>query len=114
MAELSMFRGDYKQFDIRIEDAGGPRDLSGDELWFTVKRAIADADPGLFQKTKSGGGIAVVGPGLARVTIVPADTTALLATERFLYDVQLRATAGQPRTVDSGGLTVFADVTRSS
>ena len=24
MAELSMFRGDYKQFDIRIEDAGGP------------------------------------------------------------------------------------------
>jgi hypothetical protein len=109
-----MFRGDYKQFDIRVEDATGPRDLSADELWFTVKRAIADADPGLFQKTKSGGGIAVVGLGLARVTIVPADTTALLATERFLYDVQLRATAGQPRTVDSGGLTVFADVTRSS
>jgi hypothetical protein len=109
-----MFRGDYKQFDIRVEDATGPRDLSGDEVWFTVKRLIGDADPGLFQKTKSGGGIAVVSLGLARVTIVPADTSALTATERFLYDVQLRATAGQPRTVDSGGLTVFADITRSS
>ncbi len=114
MAELSMFRGDYKQFDIRIDDASGPRDLTADELWFTVKRALADADPGLFQKTKSGGGIAVVSLGLARVTILPADTSALLVTERFEYDVQVRVTAGQPRTVDSGGLTVFADVTRSS
>ena len=109
-----MHRGDYKQFDVRVEDANGPVDLSSYELWFTVKRLQSDADPGLFQKTKSGGGIAVVSTGLARVTVLPADTSALTATERFLYDVQIRATAGQPRTVDSGGLTVFADVTRSS
>jgi hypothetical protein len=113
----TMARGDDKTITIAVSDAGGAVDLTGTTLWFTAKRSLAEADPGLFQK-RTGSGIthrAQVGAdlGKADVAIAPADTAGLPAFRTtLLWDVQLvDGATGKVYTVASGTLTVDPDAT---
>lgn len=113
---LTMYRGDTPQWALAVTDAAGaPFDLTGYDLYFTAKRLITDADPGVFQLAV-GAGITVTNAAGGLATIQPrrADTSALTDDARLFYDVQL-SQAGAPDqtfTVDRGELVITRDVTR--
>jgi len=106
---LDMTRGDSKTFyfalDTDLTDAVG--------VWMTAKSALADADPGVFQKT-IGDGVTVIDEpsGTIQVDLEPTDTSALEAkTNRLFYDVQVEDVDNKVTTHLSGRLIVRADVT---
>ena len=96
---------------------------AGDTLataWLTMKAAITDADPGLFQKqittanvagtgqiTNTGAG----GTGALRFDLTPADTALPTPGTPAVYDIQVRTTAGKIYTVEIGAFTTVQGVT---
>jgi hypothetical protein len=116
MAQLEMWRGDTTPFILTLDDTS--YDLSAvTEIYFTAKVSPSDADPGLFQLTKSAGQIVVDGAQPWKATIRPlrSSTNTLTATTTLYWDVQVSVT-GSPdttETVDSGTLIVKPDITRA-
>ena len=106
---LEMTRGDSKSFlfalDVDLTAAVG--------IWMTAKSALADADPGVFQKTLSDG-VTVIddAAGTIQVDVEPADTDGLDATtNRLFYDIQVEDVNNKVRTLKHGRLIVKPDVT---
>lgn len=118
MTDLRARRGDDKTYQLTIRQANGvPLDLTGLELWFTVKRSYAHADSEAIAQRTVGSGITIVdGPaGRADVTLPAAATTDLPATATALvWDCQVKDPAGEIHTVDGGTLVVDPDVTRAT
>jgi len=106
---LDMTRGDSKSFLFALGV-----DLTGAvEVWMTAKEALADSDPGVFQKSV-GAGITVIddAAGTIQVDLDPADTEDLDAvTNRLFYDVQVEDVNNKVSTRQSGRLIVRPDVT---
>jgi hypothetical protein len=106
---LEMVRGDSKSFLFALG-----MDLTGAVgIWMTAKSALADADPGVFQKS-DGAGITVIddAAGTIQVDVDPADTDSLDAvTNRLYYDVQVEDVNNKVSTRQSGRLIVRPDVT---
>lgn len=122
MTSLQMTRGNTALFDTSVSNLSASG-LTGYAAWFTAKRDAADPDSAaVFQKTIAGGGIAIstVGnastPGVLTTTVLPADTETLPAgyAVALVYDVKVKDTSGVETTVDSGTLTVLADVTQQT
>jgi hypothetical protein len=109
-SEVPVKRGDTVVLNFAITDEGVAADLTGISARFTVKRFIADADPGLVQKT-IGAGITItdVLGGLLEVELEPADTD--YADENLLWDLQITTAGGQNFTVAEGVLQFSQDVT---
>jgi hypothetical protein len=120
----SVYRGDTIELPIwtatergvPVEDGGAVIDLTGATVWFTAKKTLSDGDeeaPG-FQLSTVAGGVEVIDPvaGLYRVTIPPSATVALEGPMVFQWDVQVRTTEPQTRTVARGTISVHLDVTR--
>ena len=85
---LQMYRGDTFAFTRTVlDDAGQPVDLSMADVVFTAKRRFNDAP---FLRKTIGDGIDLGGSGDSELTVTlePADTAALTATERFVWDIQ--------------------------
>lgn len=92
------------------------------KAWLTVKSAISDADPGLFQKevtTSDVPGIGQIendGTGdvdmVVRFDLIPADTTKI-GPEEFLrhFDIQVKTVAGQIYTPEKGLISAVNEVT---
>jgi hypothetical protein len=106
---LEMTRGDSKTFvfalNVNLTDAVG--------IWMTAKALLADADPGVFQKT-DGAGITVIDEpsGTIQVDLDPGDTEDLAAvTNRLFYDIQVEDVNNKVSTQQSGRLIVRPDVT---
>src|SRR5579859_3759921 len=119
MAALNLTRGDTGIFTTSISNlsAGG---LTGYSAWFTAKRDPSDADTAaVFQKTITGGSIAITTagnattPGVLTTTVVPADTLPTGYAVLLVYDVKVKDTSGVETTVDSGTILVSADVTQA-
>ena len=106
---LEMTRGDSKSFlfalDVDLTAAVG--------VTMTAKAALADADPGVFQKTLGDGVTVIDEPaGTIQVDVEPGDTSDLDAvTNRLFYDVQVEDVNSKVRTHAHGRLIVRADVT---
>jgi hypothetical protein len=106
---LEMTRGDSRSFlfalNVDLTAAVG--------ITMTAKSALADADPGVFQKIV-GDGVTVIddAAGTIQVDVEPADTHGLDAvTNRLFYDVQVEDVNSKVRTLASGRLIVRPDVT---
>lgn len=116
MGQLEMWRGDTTPFVLTLDDTSYDLSLAT-EIYFTAKASPSDADPGVFQLTKSGGQI-VVDPVLkytATIRPLRTSTSGLTATTQLYWDVQVSVT-GAPdttQTVDSGTLVIKADITRA-
>jgi len=96
----------------------------GDSLatvWLTMKTAITDADPGLFQKeitttdvpgtgqiTDDGAGDATAA---VRFDLTPDDTALPTPGTAAVYDIQVLTTAGKVYTVEKGTFTTVQGVT---
>ncbi len=116
---VEMFRGDTKQVNLTFKKDGVSQNITGWSIWFTAKRAIADADSAaVFRKTSStGSGIVITSAvnGEAQVTISPSDTNSLEDVEvNLICDVQ--AKDGSLNIVTTGyvRLLIKPDVTRST
>ena len=114
---LTMTRGDTPEWALTVVAAdGSPFDLTDYEVYFTAKRLLTDADPGVFQLTV-GAGVTVTDAAGGLATIQPrrGDTNTLTEDVRLFYDVQLsqEASPDQTFTVDSGTLVITRDVTRA-
>jgi hypothetical protein len=109
---IKVLKGDSIVLKLTIKRGTVAVNLTGASLWFTAKTGVAQADPGVFQKT-IGSGIVVTDAagGLAQVTIAPADTSGLTVPTTLLYDIQLLESTGTKTTVASGNLTIMPDIT---
>lgn len=121
MSTLSMTRGNTALFQTTVSNLGAGG-LTGYSAWFTAKRDAANLDSAaVFQKTIALGGIAITTtgnastPGVLTTTVTPADTEGLPTgyATRLVYDVKVKDGSGVETTVDSGTLTVLADVTQA-
>jgi predicted HD phosphohydrolase len=86
-------------------------------IWFTAKKRLTDADPGVFQKTTPAG-ITITDAlgGIAKIEVAAADTAPLSDDygANLYYDVKIKNAANKIKTIDSGRLLVRTDVTKSS
>jgi hypothetical protein len=121
MGVLTMTRGDTVLFTTTINNLGSGG-LTGYAAWFTAKRDPSDPDSAaVFQKTITGGGIAITTngnastPGVLTTTVAPADTESLPTgySTTLVYDVKVKDGSGVETTVDSGTILVSADVTQA-
>jgi len=139
MATYSMFRGDTFVFadQILVPTSSGiigqviqyisrskanelgvqgvPVNISGFRIWFTMKKQIEDADPGVTQLDNLVlGGVLLTTPlnGQYQVTIPTLSTRGMQDGIWTLpYDVQVKDGAGIITTVDFGSMIVNPDVT---
>jgi hypothetical protein len=104
------YRGETIELDLTITLSGVALPITNlSEIWFTAKLNEGQADPGVFEKTKTAGGIVATDDpgGLARVTIAPVDTAGLTNITTLLCDVKTRETAGSRETIElRGKLTI--------
>ena len=125
---LRMYRGDDRRFTMTLSLSDVPVDLSlAEDITFTARRQIADADPAI--ELVLGDGIEFVTDGTdgqIAVSIPSAATLALGSTTTLLWDVQVTAslTSGEPASIRTwpessgipalGKLVVTGDVTRAA
>lgn len=87
--ELTMRRGDTRQWIVTVSDADGPVALDGASLFFTARRAYKEA-PVIEKVTGDGLDTDGLAAGQARLTLVPDDTASLPSIEtRLVCDLQL-------------------------
>lgn len=100
---------------------GFPTGTTINKAWLTVKAAIGDADPGLFQKAVTTSD--VVGTGqiendgtgdvdmVVRFDLLPANTTAIGPTKLREFDIQVKTAGGQVYTPERGQISGIDEVT---
>lgn len=112
------YAGETIELDMTVTLSDAPLPITDlAEIWFTAKLTDKDADPGVFQKTKTDGDIVATDApnGIARITIDPADTTALLNITTLFCDVKLKETANSRETVElRGKLTIRPTPTKAT
>lgn len=115
--DYTRYRGETLEYDLTITLSGSALPISNlSEIWFTAKLTENAADPGVFQKTKTAGGIVATDDpgGKARVTITPADTTSLSNQTVLFCDVKVKETAASRETIElRGKLTIKPTPTRA-
>jgi hypothetical protein len=119
MSDLTIRRGDDPILDLTLATASGAADLTGVELWFTVKESEYDTDVNSVLQKTIGSGISIVDEsgGVAEIHIEHTDTSNLRA--RYLgvplsWDVQLKDAIGDIQTVAAGTMTIEPDITHST
>lgn len=110
------FRGDTKVFNLSFKDSTGqPINITGHELWFTMKKKETDIDAkAVIQKRVvfPAGTEAENGTGTLSLT---SDETKLIDPATYSYDIQKVIPDNPPivATVMSGKITVLSDITRN-
>ncbi len=117
-ANLSpLYRGDTREFAFEFTDsAGEPVNITGHELWFTMKQNMNDEDSeAVFQRK-------IVFPdcpqslqGEAVLTLTSAETD-LFVPGVYVFDFQRVIPDNPPvvKTLMSGKITILPDITRSN
>jgi hypothetical protein len=120
VTDLTMPRGDSRTIELTqpLEGDGlTPTDFTTyQNVWFTVKKMVTDADGAAVMQKTLGNGIAVVSSDHTRlrITINPADTANLTITGQslvLLYDVQTKDSGGNINTPASGSIILTPDIT---
>lgn len=109
---LIMTRGDTGVFKATFTDDATPPvpvDDVGATYRMTIKRYVADADPGIASVTALQSS-----PGIALLTIPPSATASLKCPAVLTYDIQVTETGGRVSTIASGKFFVVDDVSKTS
>jgi hypothetical protein len=118
MTDLQITRGDNEDIDLVVKNPDlTPTNLTGAQLWFYVKRTVADLDAdALIRKDSAVGGdfdIPAPASGLATVKLVPADTESISADYLDVplrWQIQVMDVGGNIRTMGSGWITIVSDL----
>jgi hypothetical protein len=112
VSNIGMYRGDTRRFTLTITRDGVPENLTGAEIDLSFKETIDSVEA--FHKS-IGSGVEVTNllGGIAVVTILPIDTSAMVFSKRasLVFDVQLTTSAGDVETIARGTLIIEQDVT---
>lgn len=115
---LELRRGDTHVFDLTILNAAGTAmNLTGATVRFTAKNNLSDADgSAVITKISPSSGIVVTDAagGLARLTLLPADTSSITQERVLYYDVQVTDGSSVVTTVLEGTLAIRLDVSVAS
>lgn len=110
-----IIRGDTKTFNLSLKNKNGSViDVSGMDLFFTLKKKIADTDAqAAIQKQITLPDDDASRAGECKITITSTDTDAL-DTGVYFYDFQLVEPGNPPKvtTLAQGKVAILADVTR--
>ena len=113
----AFYRGDTKVFNLSFKDSvGSPIDITGHELWFTMKTNVTDADTDAILQKKI---VFPVGTesesGSGTLTLNSTDTGAI-DPGTYFYDIQKVIPENPPvvATLMSGKISVLPDITRST
>jgi hypothetical protein len=114
MTYLEGKRGDTNNYTGTVLDsAGAVVNLTGATLRFTAKLNRSDADnaTGVIVKSTGAGITHISAPaGTYRITLLPADTSALTTATLYFWDLQLTVAGGDVFTVDKGTMTITTDI----
>jgi hypothetical protein len=117
MAIRDFYRGDTKRYKFTFSKNGSPVNLTGYEIWFTVKANLDDLDSAAILQVKATAGGDPgddVANGIMYVTADSTDTE--VEPGSYQYDFQ-RVIPGAPpdvRTLDKDKVKILPDVTRSN
>lgn len=95
---IEIQRGNSRRPKITVYLDEAAYDLTGKEIYFTVKRDARDADgAAVLAKTKSGGGIALDGEQdhVCYVTVTPADSRLFQAGRDYEWELKVATSDGQ-------------------
>lgn len=110
------FRGDTKIFNLSFKDSSGEAiNITGHELWFTMKKNVTDADiKAIIQKRVIFPSGSESENGIGTLTLT-SDETKLIDPQIYFYDIQKVIPENPPVvvTVMSGKVNVLPDVTRN-
>ena len=112
-----VYRGRSKLWTGIVSVAGVGRDLSNDQIYFTVKSNYSQTDgQALFQHTiTSGITITDTTNGVFTYGVLPGDTDACPAARTvYRYDLTIIYQSGDRYTLDEGTLEVNPDVTSAT
>ena len=110
------FRGDTKIFNLSFEDSNGQGiNITGHELWFTMKRVDTDADEqAILQKRVifPSGEAAEKGVGVLSLS---SEETKTIEPGTYVYDIQkvIPETPPVVATFMSGKIRVLPDITQN-
>ena len=111
------YRGDTKAFNLSFKDsAGAPINITGHELWFTLKRKVTDSDANaVFQKKVVFPANSESEGGIGTLTLDSTETGAI-DPGIYHFDIQKVIPENPPvvATLMSGKITVLQDITRSN
>jgi hypothetical protein len=106
-----IMQGDDYTKQISVTEDNLPKDITGWELWVTVKKDMSDADSdAVIQKhvtshdDPSG--------GITSFTFTPSDTSAL--SGNYYYDIQLKTDSGETATPLYGTMYFREDITEAT
>lgn len=109
MNDLTIYRGDDKDFTIHFKDAvDADVDITGWKVYFTVKKNESDVDvdavitKDITSHTDPTGGD-------TKISLVGADTEDLAGN--YYYDIQVKKTGGTVFTIVKGTFIVTKDIT---
>ena len=115
MSLAPFYRGDTKTYPFSFTDSNGaPISIVGKKLYFTMKAAKADPDPGALQKVLGPFADDADGQGGIGTLVLTSDDTGSLTPGKFYYDFQLVDPSVSPphvTTVGAGTVTVLEDIT---
>src|SRR3712207_2587147 len=116
--DLTIRRGDTKEWDLTVTRNGVAENITGWSVWFTAKDNIRKADSDAKVRLTVGSGITITnGAGaIARSRMAPSVTASMILTQDLVLtaDVQVKNGAGDVYTLLTGRLTIKPDVTRSA
>ena len=125
MPTLQTSRGGFAQGDnvsITVTVTSVPPGDTLAKAWMTVKVALADADPGLYQKVILPSAVAgqgqildtgSSGTGILRFDLQQADTALMSPGVQYFYDIQAKTAGGLIGTLELGAITCTAQVTKA-
>ena len=112
----SFYRGDTKTFNLSFKDAAGlPIDITGHELWFTMKATEQDLDDKAVLQRKITFPTGIESENGTGTLTLDSDDTGAIAPGLYHYDIQKVIPENPPvvATLMSGQIRVKLDITRS-
>ena len=98
---LELIKGNSVDMDVNITLSGLPYQISGHQLWFTVKATRQDTDPEAYGQIITGSGISIINAasGFCVMSLTPQQTNNFPAGATLECDVQMRTPEGKVYTV---------------
>lgn len=110
--KLEVYRGDSKTYELEfLDEQGNKLDLTNVEITFTVKRSVYDDDSqAIIQKTITSHTDPI--NGITRINLSPQDTDQPDGV--YVFDIQMKDSLGNVKTLVVGKFYIKPDVTRSA
>jgi hypothetical protein len=95
-----------------LDDASDPVDITGYDVWFTVKEILSGGAL-IAKRLSTANGIELTAPaiGIGHILLEEADTRKLEPGRRYFFDIQVQRPTGYIQTIYRGFFVVIPEVT---